>query len=66
MNKSFEDILDGFIKAQTQAHQRGDFSANAGVDFLNKVNQELEAKLRPAPCNPATPGFGICHQHNED
>jgi hypothetical protein len=41
----FNTIMQGFVAAQIAANKRGDFSPDAGVDYLNGVNAALEAKL---------------------
>lgn len=42
---NFDDIMKGFVDAQIAANKRGDFSPDAGVEYLNGVNVALTQKI---------------------
>lgn len=45
----FGQIMEGFMKAQIDAQRRGDFSPQAGVDYLNGVNDALQQQINHQP-----------------
>lgn len=51
----FNAIMTGFVQAQIAANKRGDFSPDAGVEYLNGVAAALESLLSPPAEKPPLP-----------